>query len=93
MAPSWLRDSRKPPQAVLGIIVGYLHRVACPTYLGAISLYIGWNLERTEQMLETLQDAGVVRPLTPEEKRSLGMRSDGNVWCLVEKPTPSKARF
>jgi len=90
---SWLRDGKQPPQAVLGIIEGYLHRVACPTYLGAVSLYIGWSLERTQEMLEILQDRGIVVPMTVEEKRLAGIRSDANVWRLVEKPTPAKARW
>jgi hypothetical protein len=90
---TWLREGKKPPQAVLGIIEGYLHRVACPTYLGAISLYIGWSLERTEEMLTIMEDGGIVRPLTVDEKRSQGLRIDGNIWCLVERPTVSKARF
>jgi hypothetical protein len=89
----WLRDKRPPPQAVLGIIEGYLHRVACPTYLGAISLYIGWSLDRTTQMMEMLQDRGIVRPLTPEERKAHGFPSEANVWQLVETPTPAKARF
>jgi hypothetical protein len=90
---SWLREGKQPPQAALEIIVGYLHRVACPTYLGAISLFIGWSLDRTQQMLETLQDHNVVVPLTPEEKKQQGFRSDANVWRLVEEPTPAKARW
>jgi len=89
----WLKDKRPPPQAVLRIIEGYLHRVACPTYLGAISLYIGWSLDRTAQMLEQLQDRGVVVPLTPEERKSMGFPSEANVWRLVEAPTPAKARW
>ena len=88
-----LREGYQPPEAVLGIIEGYLHRVACPTYLGAVSLYIGWSLARTEQMMEILQDRGVVLPLDVVEKKQHGFRSDANVWRLVEKPTPAKARW
>jgi hypothetical protein len=89
----WLKDGRQPPQAVLGIIEGYLHRVACPTYMGAISLYIGWSLDRTHEMLVTMQDRGIVAPLTAEERKEQGFPSDANVWRLVEKPTPAKARW
>lgn len=89
----WLKDGRQPPQAVLGIIEGYMHRVACPTYLGTISLYIGWSLDRTLEMMTTLQDRGIVVPLDPEEKKQMRFPSEANVWRLVEKPTPAKARW
>ena len=90
---SWLKDGTLPPQAVLGIIEGYMHRVACPVYMGAVSMYIGWSLARTQEMLEVMQDRGLVVPLTPEEKKELGFRSDANVWRLIEPPTPAKARW
>ena len=90
---SWLREGRQPPQAVLRIIEGYLHRVARPTYVGTLSLYVGWSLARVEEMLVALQDAGVVVPLTPDEKKQAGFRSDANVWRLVGKPDPAKARW
>lgn len=93
MPSSWLRDGGHPPQAVLGIIESYLHRVACPVYLGTISLYIGWSLARTEEMMIIMQDGGLVRPLTDDEKRASGYRIDGNIWCLNGKPELSKARF
>ena len=93
---SLLRDSRPPPQVVLGIIEGYLHRVARPEYVGAISLFIGWSLERTQQMLELMQDRGIVCKLTREELKAGGFldhRSDANVWRLVDEPSPAKARW
>ena len=93
MAGNWLKEGRQPPQAVLGIIEGYLHRVACPTYLGAVSLYIGWSLARTEEMMEMLQERGIVVPLDLNEKKQQGFRSDANVWRLVEKPCVAKARW
>jgi hypothetical protein len=90
---TWLKDRLQPPQVVLGIIEGYMHRVACPVYLGAISLFVGWSLAQVEEMLNTMQDAGLVRPLTHEEKKQHAFREGDNVWCLVEKPTPAKARW
>jgi len=90
---SLLRDSRLPPQVVLGIIEGYMHRVACPVYVGTISLFVGWSLERTQQMLETMQDRGIVHPLTVEEKKKQGIREDANIWRLIDDPSPAKARW
>ena len=90
---SWLKEGKLPPQAALEIIVGYLHRVACPVYLGTVSLFIGWSLDRTQQMLETLQERGIVVPLTTKEKKEHGFCNDANAWRLIEKPTPAKARF
>ena len=62
-------------------------------YLGAISLYIGWSLDRTTQMMEMLQERGVVKPLSPDERKSQGFPSESNVWQLVEKPSVAKARW
>jgi hypothetical protein len=89
----WLIDGRQPPQIVLRQIEGHLHRVACPLYLGAISLYIGWSLDRTHQMLEVLQTQGIVVPLGPPDLERHGFPAEANVWRLVEKPTPAKARW
>jgi hypothetical protein len=89
---SWLQEGKQPPQAVLGIIVGRMHRVAHPLYLGAISLYIGWSLDRTQQMMDVLHDRGIVVQLTPEQLVAAGMRDDGIVYRLTERPSPSKAR-
>jgi hypothetical protein len=89
----WLKDGHLPPQAVLGLIEGYMHRVACPVYLGAISLYIGWSLARTQEMMTILQDRGIVVPLAPEEKKKRGFRDDANVFVLTEPPHPSKAKW
>ena len=90
---SLFRDGQKPPPRVLGIIVGYLHRVAHPVYVGILSLEIGWSLARTEEMLRYLEDQGEVHELTVEEKKAHGFRSDANLWTVVGKPQLSKARF
>lgn len=70
-----------------------MHRVACPVYVGTISLFVGWSLERTQQMLETMQDRGIVHPLTVEEKKKQGIREDANIWRLIDDPSPAKARW
>lgn len=70
-----------------------MHRVACPTYLGAVSLYIGWSLARTEEMMQVMQDRGIVMLMSGSELRDHGLRVDANIWRLVEKPTPAKARW
>ena len=90
---SLFRDGQKPPQKVLEIIVGYLHRVAHPTYMGILSLEVGWSLARTEEMLRHLEDLGEVHELTPEEKQAQGFRSDANLWTVVGKPRLCKARW
>lgn len=90
---TWLKDSRQPPQVVLRLIESYLHRVASPVYVGAISLFVGWSLAQVEEMLVAMQDAGLVVLLTPEEKKAHCFSDGANVWRLVEKPTPAKARW
>ncbi len=85
------RNGLKPPPKVLEIIVRLFHRLAHPLYLGVISLEIGWSLARTQEMLDALEDRGVVRPMTVEEKVKSGYRDDAILYVLTEKPRPGKA--
>jgi hypothetical protein len=84
---SWLREGKEPPQAVLRIIEGYFHRAARPLYLGIVSLYIGWSLDRTQEMLDVLVTRGVIRPATDDEKLAQGFATDGIVYTLVGRPS------
>lgn len=89
----WFRDAKEPPQAALEKIVGYFHRVDRPVYLGFVALEIKYSLEQTRAMFEALHDAGVLRPLTVEEKRRHRIDERGDVWVLVDKAHPSKANW
>lgn len=86
------RDGEKPSQRVLEIIVGYMNRVARPVYLGFVSLEIGWSLARTKEMLDFLEEKGIVRAVPHAELRSKGFREDAVVYELT-KLELSKARF
>lgn len=77
------RDGQKPPQQSLEIIVAYMAKAHRPVYLGLISLEVRWSLARTQEMMELLQQQGIVREATPDEKRELRAVPDANVWCLV----------
>lgn len=87
------RNGQKPPQRALEIIVRYLNKVANPVYMGLISLEVGWSLARTEEMMELLEDRGVVRKLTPDDLRQRGYRSDANIYELIGKPELRKAHM
>lgn len=89
----WFKDGREPPQAALEKIVSYFHRVDRPVYLGVLALEIRYSLDQTQAMFEALHDAGVLRPLSVEEKRARQLDERGNVWVLVEKAHPSKANW
>lgn len=90
---AWLREGKQPPQNVLDLITGYLHRVARPVYLGTLSLHIGYSLAQTEAFLVILEERGIVRPMTEDEKLEHRFRKDGNVFRLVGKPNPAKGRW
>jgi len=85
MSPSWLRDGTKPPQRALEIITDYLDRVASPTYLGAISLEVGWSLARTQEMVTVLVERGLTRELSVGEKRAMGAGEDHLIYVRVTK--------
>ena len=92
MTPA-LNRGRRPSPGVLEIIVGYFHRVAQPTYMGIVAGYVGWSLERTQEMFDELEDKKIIRPVTQEEKATWGYPTVANIYVLVEKPTPKKARW
>jgi len=87
------RDGQVPPQKVLEIIVGLMHRVTNPVYLGIISLEIRYSLARTQEMMELLEERGEVRQVTDDEKRAMKIRLDANLWTLTGPAQLSKARF
>jgi len=82
---SWLRDGTAPPPRALEIIIGHFDRVACPTYLGAISLEVGWSLARTQEMVTVLVHQGLVRELSIDEKRAMGGDADHTIYVRVSK--------
>ena len=86
-----LRDGMRPSPKVLEIIVSYMNRVASPVYLGILSLEVRWSLERTQQMLNELEDKGMVRKVTDEEKRKLGRPLEAILYVLTDRPSLSKA--
>lgn len=89
----WLRDGSTPPQKALEIIEARLHKVATPMYLGALSLEVGYNLRQTEDMLAVMQQRGIVRRATLEEKAAHLMRPDDEVYALVAVPSIAKSRL
>lgn len=86
-------DDQKPPQKVYDLLLGRMHRLAVPVYSGTLSLFIGWPLNRTLDMLQELEDKGVVRQLTVDEKRVLKVDSRANMYVLTEPAHPGKAKW
>lgn len=80
-------DGTGPSQKVLEIIVDYMKRVAKPTYLGIISLEIHWSLARTKQALDNLVDAGIIKELTHDDKKQLGLPVVGALYVLDNDKT------
>lgn len=89
----WFKDAKEPPQKALQKIVSYFHRVDRPVYLGYVSVEVGYSLAQTEDMLHALEDAGVVRQLTAQEKVELQIDSRANIWVLVDRAHPAKANW
>jgi hypothetical protein len=82
---SYPKDDMSHPPAALEKIVSYFHRVTRPVYVGFVSVEIGYSLERTEAMMALLADAGVIRPLTTDEKASLRIVPSYHVWALAKR--------
>lgn len=79
------------PDAVLDKIVKMFHRVGCPLMLGAISADVSWSLERTEMMLDSLIEKGIVRRATRQELEVLGLSVAANVYVLIGTASLSRA--
>lgn len=80
-----LRASHRAPQKVLEMIVGFIERVDRPVYLGHVSLEVGWSLERTQEMMDLLEEKGVVRKLTLEEKSAQHYPSVAHLYVLIKR--------
>lgn len=86
-------NRKKAPQAALEKLMSYLHRVTRPTYMGFLSLEIGYSLAQTLVMMQELEEAGLVRQLTADDLRRLKFDERANMWELTERAHPSKARW
>ena len=71
-----------PPAKTLEIIESYFERSYGPKYLGFIALEVGWSLERTQEMLDTLELRGVVRQVSLDEKKRLGYPTRAVLYAL-----------
>jgi hypothetical protein len=77
------RNGQVPSQAVLEIIVAYMKRVNGPVYMGFVSLEVGWSLARTQEMLDLLEERGVIKRMSDEEKSAVSIPQCANVYVLV----------
>lgn len=64
-------------------IMRFMHNRARPMYLGEISNDIGHNLEQTCVFLTSMEDDGIVRRLTSEEKAARGLDVRSDVWTIL----------
>ena len=65
----WFKDGNGPPQAALERISSLFKRVGTPLYMGIISLEIHYSLAQTQAIMDHLEERGIVRQLTDDEKR------------------------
>lgn len=77
--------------AALEKIIRYFHRMNSPLYLGYISIEIGHSIEQTQEMVDNLIEAGVIRALSIDEKRQKNIDEDANIYSLVSMAQLSKA--
>ena len=76
------QNGQRPPQKALEIIVSYMNKVTHPLYLGYLALEVGYSLARTEEMLQHLEEQGIVHRLKHYELKAFGFRPDANVFGL-----------
>lgn len=83
LVSKWLKDGRQPPQAALEKIINHFRRVDRPTYLGNVSVEIGYSLNQTVEMFDVLASSGKIRPLSDDEKVEHEFHPMCDVWVLV----------
>jgi hypothetical protein len=88
---TWFKDGKQLPERSLEIIESMFHRVNHPLFLGIVALEVRWNLQRTQEMFDVLEDRGVIRPATAEEKKQHGLAIDAHIYVLVAERSLAKA--
>jgi hypothetical protein len=83
MPLSWSQTGVRPPQAALDRTVAFLKEQRSPTYMGAVSLLVGWSLARTQELLDVLQLDGSVHRLTDDELIAICLPVGSNVWIAT----------
>jgi hypothetical protein len=83
--PVYSLDKDGAKQAVMGMVTVSSR----PLLIGVAALRLGsfWSLDRTQELFHELEDEGLLRRITPEEMRGLGM-TEG--WLLAGV-TPKRA--
>lgn len=82
----WSNDT-KPPEKITSRVVDYMKRMNKPVFMGAIAVEHGFAIRQTMWILDSLENAGVVRQLADSEKHKLGIELISIVYALVkEKP-------
>lgn len=76
---------RELPQVALEKIVGYFRRLDCPLYLGYVAVEVGYSLLQAQVMCEALAEAGVIRELTPAEKRAQEIDPQDVIYVLTDR--------
>jgi hypothetical protein len=61
-----------------------LRRLAKPVFLGTIAVELGQSLKRTLKVVKGMEQAGAVRYLTLDEKRTLGVDASSVLCVLVD---------
>ena len=81
-----MNSRRSYPPAAFRKIVHYFQRGYSPAFLGNISTEIGYSIESTQDMLQTMErlDHGV-RELTRDEKISRNVSPAAVMYEFIEK--------
>lgn len=61
-----------------------MNRVGRPVYMGFVSLEVRWSLARTQEMMNILEERGIVRLVPVEELKSKGFPHEAHVYELVK---------
>lgn len=71
-------------------IVSYFHKVDRPVLLGTISLEFKFNLSQTKIFLDHLEDVGVIRQASEDEKKEKAIDKRCHAYVLTTRAQISK---
>jgi hypothetical protein len=77
-------------QKTIDRIVSYFHKVDRPVLVGTISLEYKFNLSQTKIFFDYLEDKGIIRQMTDDEKKEKHLDKRCDAYMLTSKADISK---
>lgn len=86
----WFNNGTNIPQHAIDRIINHLTRVRRHECLGVLAIEVGYSLSQTIAIVQHMCSAGLLRQLTDDEKRNLGLDPIIEVYAIIKQTTKSQ---